>query len=371
MCLIVSGDSTAQTSLLPHQRNQQQHFLSNPDLHTMNTWAHQPGTVNALEALLRGGSFGLRTSSALKIMIPTVRLLSVASASQDPTILPACISLAATVQKMLYRSTHVQFPNPSASRRQERRQALDVDDPENVSSLESAQFLIEALLHGIMTLDRATDLFPPGSPGLSNYRNSSLDEVTGSRESQGDNSPSEHARLFAETHILSGVGNQISACGVVLYPFASRRALLGYQLQVVLLASLVPLCHLRVFSGEEDPVPWLSKVSQEIGSLKSRLAAVGTMLLSERVFSSIVGEKLVQLSLERFGSAVFRGRIVPGCCNLGCENLQGPSEASVRTWLCAGCRRARYCSLECQRNAWDSHRNVCGRLVVKGGSFLP
>lgn len=61
----------------------------------------------------------------------------------------------------------------------------------------------------------------------------------------------------------------------------------------------------------------------------------------------------------------FEGRLLPGCCYLSCTNLSGVSEASLLTQLCSGCRRARYCSIECQRGAWlhEGH----GRVCCKGG----
>lgn len=61
-------------------------------------------------------------------------------------------------------------------------------------------------------------------------------------------------------------------------------------------------------------------------------------------------------------SSRFQGRLLPGCSRLGCLNLSGVSEAALPTLLCSGCRRARYCGVECQRAAWvdEGHRSVCG-----------
>lgn len=64
---------------------------------------------------------------------------------------------------------------------------------------------------------------------------------------------------------------------------------------------------------------------------------------------------------ERFAFRHLRGRVLPGCSRWGCTNISGLSEAALPTQLCSGCRRARYCSLECQRAAWTEggHRLVC------------
>lgn len=52
------------------------------------------------------------------------------------------------------------------------------------------------------------------------------------------------------------------------------------------------------------------------------------------------------------------------CAYSGCTNLAGPSEASLQSKRCAGCRVARYCGPACQTADWRSggHKAVCGRL---------
>lgn len=54
------------------------------------------------------------------------------------------------------------------------------------------------------------------------------------------------------------------------------------------------------------------------------------------------------------------GPLLTGCCSLRCNNLTEASEALLPTLLCSGCRRARYCSVRCQRQAWqDGHKRLC------------
>lgn len=56
------------------------------------------------------------------------------------------------------------------------------------------------------------------------------------------------------------------------------------------------------------------------------------------------------------------GRVLSGCCFLHCGNLEGASEAALKTSLCSGCRCSRYCSVECQKADWDGdHKLVCGK----------
>lgn len=66
---------------------------------------------------------------------------------------------------------------------------------------------------------------------------------------------------------------------------------------------------------------------------------------------------------ELFAMRHLDGPPLPGCCNCECTNLDGFSEAALPTRLCSGCRRARYCSDECQRAAWvlGEHRFVCNQ----------
>ncbi len=52
------------------------------------------------------------------------------------------------------------------------------------------------------------------------------------------------------------------------------------------------------------------------------------------------------------------------CFNPGCTNLSGPSELQLKTFACSGGCGVRYCSKECQEQAWrQGHRRSCGRLA--------
>jgi hypothetical protein len=50
-----------------------------------------------------------------------------------------------------------------------------------------------------------------------------------------------------------------------------------------------------------------------------------------------------------------------------CNNVSGPSElplVSGRSCVCGGCRVARYCSRDCQRQHWKQHKPVCQALAA-------
>lgn len=69
------------------------------------------------------------------------------------------------------------------------------------------------------------------------------------------------------------------------------------------------------------------------------------------------------LKSQRVIRVVFHacGRQTPSCCNLSFMDVEGSSEAALPTQLCGGCRRARYCSVACQKAASSDggHSQVC------------
>lgn len=91
--------------------------------------------------------------------------------------------------------------------------------------------------------------------------------------------------------------------------------------------------------------------------LKATVAAI----LKSKPRDTATGRMIVGAAWDKYAIARFNGRLLPGCCYLECANMQRASEASLPTLLCGGCRRVRYCSLQCQRAAWvqGGHRGVC------------
>lgn len=74
----------------------------------------------------------------------------------------------------------------------------------------------------------------------------------------------------------------------------------------------------------------------------------------------LVEEELAAGHLERYAQR-YDGELLCFCSNPRCTNLDGPSDATMRTWLCKGCRRMRYCGVACQRQDWreGGHSRVC------------
>jgi hypothetical protein len=54
---------------------------------------------------------------------------------------------------------------------------------------------------------------------------------------------------------------------------------------------------------------------------------------------------------------------VSSCCNLACARLEGPCELEAKTLSCGGSCGARYCSRDCQVQAWRAgHTSICASM---------
>lgn len=145
-----------------------------------------------------------------------------------------------------------------------------------------------------------------------------------------------------------------------------------HWLQAILLSSLVQICHHELNSDDagalfvEEGVqpPWVKDLVESLCKLGDGLTELAFELLKGVLLRCSDKDQATKESilLERYALTHFHGRLLPGCCNLGCVNLSGVSEAALETKLCGGCKRARYCSVSCQKAAWlaGGHSTVCG-----------
>ncbi|MEW5302803.1 MAG: hypothetical protein WDW36_005550 [Sanguina aurantia] len=148
-----------------------------------------------------------------------------------------------------------------------------------------------------------------------------------------------------------------------------------HQVTAILLQGLVALCQWRVGSGGVvdqgmgTTVAWLTANCGDVGA---GLLAVATSALRAPLPLCGSTRALQGLAWELYAQACFHGRLVAGCCNLACSDMGGASEAGLKTRLCGGCRRARYCGAECQAEAWREggarhavpHRHALRRVVL-------
>ena len=109
----------------------------------------------------------------------------------------------------------------------------------------------------------------------------------------------------------------------------------------------------------------LSKVqdSRQVGSGEFWEKDVRQILLPviEEVSAQLVGEVEVQERLIQEACLA----TLP-CGNPLCTNMSGCSEGRLRGRRCGGCRAVRYCSRECQGEAWSAHSLVCKQLEQLG-----
>ncbi|MEW5311910.1 MAG: hypothetical protein WDW38_003586 [Sanguina aurantia] len=110
-------------------------------------------------------------------------------------------------------------------------------------------------------------------------------------------------------------------------------------------------------------LPWSETLREDV-----QLASVAARLVLNKEYPGgwipeNVAARLEAQVWQGYAIKHFHGRLLSGCCHLGCTNLEGVCEAALPTLLCRGCRRVRYCSRACQRKAWveGMHGMVCGR----------
>lgn len=140
-----------------------------------------------------------------------------------------------------------------------------------------------------------------------------------------------------------------------------------HQLNAIALAMLVQMCHCRLVVEQAQGLSltqrpqWLQIMISHPGHLELGLGNDALVLLQEKDPSSAKFQTRVDSMWEKYAAFHLNCRLVRGCCYLGCVNMDGVSEAALATKLCSGCRKARYCSVECQRAAWwkGDHKYVC------------
>lgn len=83
------------------------------------------------------------------------------------------------------------------------------------------------------------------------------------------------------------------------------------------------------------------------------------------VASSVAGSAVEQLQM--LGGALGALAHPHACNNIGCTSLLGPSERQLvggRGTSCSGCRTARYCGKQCQKQHWKQHKPFCKAIAA-------
>jgi hypothetical protein len=110
------------------------------------------------------------------------------------------------------------------------------------------------------------------------------------------------------------------------------------------------------------------KFQQQLEALAAAQQAVRQEGVSEASLAALVQQ------LQATGVMLSSVAVPHFCNNPACVNISGLTElqqVSGRSCICAGCRTARYCGRDCQRQAWRQHKPVCKALAAAaaaGGS---
>lgn len=339
-------------------------------------WCVMPGWAPAAEALHRVGYKQGTLQDAYSAVITAGRSFLDLKTTQDLTLtsLSQRISLAATSRKLLW--PHIQHDREVATDRKSGWRCMRFAPAAEKRTWRDGQAiklssacvgdLVLNLTHAVSRLDfwlaicrgeeSSGSCIGSGSSTSSQssqHRTEGLipqTQFTAVRCSQFDETEArQHSR---------GVPHQQS---LLMLP-------LLLKLQAIYLVTLVQLCRwIRECEVTESHTPRSSMVLDIVLNACNTLSCPGlkvvtTLQLTEMRLCVPSVRSEVSVVWERYAVAQFDGRMLPGCCHLGCTNLSGLSEAALHTQLCKGCRRARYCSVGCQRAAWleGGHSKVCG-----------
>lgn len=304
-----------------------------PPYNLMN-WVYLKGSVPVMEALLRGHhrprDLGdcCDASTALTFLI--------ALASDTPAVLPACLSIASTLHKLLREQGRevVECRAVSWGAEAEESEAMKATFGQNLVTLLScmcwaavevpiASYPVTA--RSVCSGDESCDTNSSGGSSISGSSGSSCTNKTAELE---------------------------------------RQARLQRGLRAVVALSLLQFEEMRMHFDGRPPVLFQPAWLQSLALDDPDLAVVLWQQLSASGRPTS-GHAAGLANWEQYTLQHFHGRLLPSCCHVGCTNLAGVSEAALQTWLCSGCRRARYCSIQCQRAAWTSHALVC---IIPGKS---
>lgn len=282
-------------------------------------------------------------------------------ATDSPSQFSETLSLIGTVQKLLWvymqreACTPAQqgWPIPASQQKGVAHNQCDLFTPSVMSGMTSA------LARGILRLDNCI--------GSSNSTRSCTCNICIGIKSTFLALPGEHVP-HSELHVQS----QVEAAGEVsgnTDTAEAWRPYLVHRLQAVTIISVVQLCACRLEQGGDaalltgKPPEWLMPILHTLDMCHNSqlINAATTSLLSLSSETSHRSRTDFSVLWERYAVAHLHGRLLPGCCNLECTNMDGVSEISLKTLLCSRCRRARYCCVDCQKAAWvrGGHSTVC------------
>lgn len=335
----------------------------------MQAWCTMPGWATTLEALHRDTCPTRTPYDASYVATAFAKALAQLLETSGCPALRENISLAATVRKLLWPQPNLQGSMQGSMQSQPSGQATGLN-------LDLVASLLPHFTNTIFVLD-----------AVLKYRGSGccfMTPITFTDTSKGSGSSSSSSSFHNSGERVSsdeeiGIGKWARG-GVQEAGSQTICPILVHQLQAITLTILVQIVHWARANRVRLTIPpamnaeGLSKAARTLKQFQyldhvahavQRCDNPHLKALAASLLGSFQTQAEVSLAWERYAVTNFHGRLLPGCCHLGCNNLGGLSEVALVTHLCSGCRGARYCSGECQRAAWrdGGHSRVCGMTL--------
>lgn len=292
--------------------------LMNPTLKTLQKFLWLPGSICMLEATVRNLCVSTTAIKMSEIWTTVSSTLRNSLLFGNAATLPLCISLVATLRKQLFRSNQ---PAVASNEQQQHEKIPDAAVAKEAD--EKLAYLIEFCLKLGATMSKSVS-------------------TKASRYDAERNSPTV---LSSDTFTTD------------MSTFRVHKIL---QLESILHLTMVQLCHNRLGCDPcilvpQQPTPnWLKDCISQVDTVSECLKHTVHAALEGSLPCAIADQAGVGCIWERHAVFHFDGRLVPGCCHLGCTNMCGVSEATLMTQLCSGCRRARFAALSVRRlHGWE------------------
>lgn len=365
----------------------QHHIRSEPAWEVLHAWQSLPGSSVLLELVLRAPCGPLTADLGKALSLGVLHIARQRRDSPTPSSCKAQISLLVSIYKQLLLCTRTINQDFSCSDlTREEQLGMQADQLEALT-------LAYALLCNVLlsmckqassqtttSSSRETDNSIPGSPcvasqpALAGGSTSSLPRVVASRTGgvAGSSAPSSGS-INLDRSGSSGSSSRGGRAQSESSPSnAFKEDLHRLEAVTVMVVGWMDSFLLRggrddvwggQFEGTNAYMRWEPDVRKHDSGLADVALSLALPLQPKRRADESSCFKKQAVAWDRYAVKHFHGRLLPGCSFLRCADVNGSGEAAVATRLCSGCRRTRYCSVECQRAAWllGGHADMCGK----------
>lgn len=355
--MLLSSQRPVNRSLTPEQREKQtpqmdekqqkykEQLWSSPEWHILCTWQHLPGSGVLLEMMLRDRGCDKRHDADVHAIGICMSNLSIQlQYSSRSAFYQGHISMAASVHKLMLLCTTA--PHLVAQDQLTPQSYASTSNVNMRKLLHPAHIALRNCLEDVLT---HTSTFHEQG-------------CTSSKATMVDNT-----MLGCDWCIDSCVSDldDINLCHVVPEELRQLRAVLVLVLVQVsnLWKGLMQQGYASIDHASHPDFCWEKRLEVHDVELAALASKLSVPLHPPGEDDRLCEFKEVAAIWDEYALGHFSGRLLTGCSYLHCTNMSGASESALKTLLCGGCRRMRYCSVSCQRGAWvlGGHSRVCGR----------